>query len=157
MGWFEWVDGFEGVFHGGVEVGVPDGFFAQAASVNLDGGVAVGEDVVVNAVVATTTDEDGEGAANKEVAEDGDAAGAVVEVDADCVGVFIAEVVDVVVLDAGATFGPVAAHVNGTCLVCFEACVVDVVVGYEVFVSGDGDGTVRGIVNVVVCDLDANA
>ena len=147
-GGLEWVHFFEIVFHVGVEVGVPLGIFREAASVNLDGGVAMGEDVVVDAIVESATDEDGEGAANEEVAQDGDAAGAVVEVDGD--GVVIAEVVDVVVLNAGAAFGPVAAHVNGACLVGGEMGVVDVVVGDEVFVACNGDGAVWGVMDVVV-------
>ena len=94
------------------------------------------EDVVVYAVVAAAADEDGAGAADKDVAKDGGAAGAVVHINACGSCVVGAEVVEMVVLDLGAAFCPVAAyHIECTDIAGLEAGVMDVVVLDEVVVA----------------------
>ena len=65
------------------------------------------------------------------------------------------QVVEKVVLDADAAFGPIALHINSTHIFGFETDVMDVVVCDEMFVARKVNGRVWAVMDVVICCANA--
>ena len=101
-----------------------------------------------------------QGNVHQDVADDGDARGQVIKVDALLVmagGTRAADVVDVVVADGGAGPAPVTHRVDGAGVSRVLHDVVDIVVLNHVVVTFEGNRLVRGVEHLVVSGRVAHA
>lgn len=124
---------------------------AETATVDLDGGFAVDEDVILDEVVASAADESGAAGAIEEVAVDRDAAAEIVEIDAAyAVEAGADQVVKVVEAYDGSARGVVASNVDGADVTGFFGDMVDFVVFDEVVVAFEEERHVGRVVDEVV-------
>jgi hypothetical protein len=117
----------------------------------MDRRFTINKDLILDKIVPTSTYERGPTCAIKDIADDLNPAGGIIQVDCHRpMQTWTTDVVEVIMSDDRATLGPVTPHVKRAHISRFKAYLVDFIQLDDMIVPAQLNGVVRSVMNFIV-------